>query len=67
MARNLQSVPNSLKVRERLLVAVVNLTSMASIALGVAAYCFVALMFCTMMASSHLDPDLVWRRLEARE
>jgi len=48
-----------------LLVAVVNLTAIASIELGVASFCFVALMFTTTAASSHLDDGLVRNRLAA--
>jgi paraquat-inducible protein A len=47
-----------------LLVAVVNLLAIASIELGVASFCFVALMFTTTAASSHLDDELIRRRLE---
>ena len=48
-----------------MLVAIVNLTALASIAMGTASVCFVALMITTTAAGSHLDEDLIWSRLEA--
>ena len=47
-----------------LLVAIVNLTAIASFSLGVASLCFVALMLVTTAAGSHLDHELIAERLE---
>ena len=47
------------------LVAIPNLTSLASIVMGTACYVFVALMITTTAASAVMDRRLVWERLEA--
>ena len=47
------------------LIAILKLSELATIELGVAFYAFIGLMLLTTMAAASLDADLIWESLEA--
>lgn len=49
------------------LVAFIKLSQLATVTPGIGLYCLAGVLFCSLVAATSFDPDLLWRRFGARE